>query len=170
VQRGAWVVETLIGRRIPPPPPNVPKLSEDEKSSEGFNIQQQLAKHRADANCAACHAKIDPPGIALENFDPIGRWRDTERDGSRVVNTETLADGSEMKGVEGLKTWLKSREHEFCTNFHRKLLGYALGRAVLPGDKRLLERMARQETFSGMVLEIVTSRQFTQSVSSFSSK
>lgn len=170
VQRGAWVVETLIGRRIPPPPPNVPQLSDDEKSSEGLNIQQQLAKHRADANCSACHAKIDPPGIALENFDPIGRWRDTERDGSPIVNREKLPDGTEMKGVDGLKTWLKSREHEFRTNFHRKLLGYALGRAVLPGDKRLLERLATHETFSGMVLEIVTSPQFTQSGSSFSSK
>lgn len=162
VQRGAWVVETLIGRRIPPPPPNVPKLSDDEKSSEGLNIQQQLAKHRTDANCAACHAKIDPPGIALENFDPIGRWRDTERDGSPIVNREKLPDGTEMKGVEGLKTWLRSREHEFRTNFHRKLLGYALGRAVLPGDKRLLERLASHDTFSGMVLEIVTSAQFTK--------
>ncbi|MFO1436935.1 MAG: DUF1588 domain-containing protein [Verrucomicrobiaceae bacterium] len=160
VQRGAWVVETLIGRRIPPPPPNVPKLSDDEKSSEGLNIQQQLANHRADANCAACHAKIDPPGIALENFDPIGRWRDTERDGSPIVNREKLPDGTEMTGVDSLKTWLKSREHEFRTNFHRKLLGYALSRAVLPGDKRLLERLATHETFSGMVLEIVTSPQF----------
>lgn len=162
VQRGAWVVETLIGRRIPPPPPNVPQLSDDEKSSEGLNIQQQLARHRADAACAACHAKIDPPGIALENFDPIGRWRDTERDGSPVVNTERLPDGTEMKGVEGLKAWLKSREQEFRANFNRKLLGYALGRAVLPGDKRLLERMTRQESFSAAVAEIVTSPQFTK--------
>lgn len=170
VQRGAWVVETLIGRHIPPPPPNVPQLSEDEKSSEGLDIRQQLAKHRADANCAACHAKIDPPGIALENFDPIGRWRETERDGTPVVNTETLANGTEMKGVDGLKAWLKSREDEFRANFHRKLLGYALGRAVLPGDRALLTRMNASATFSGTVIEIVTSPQFTQRGSSFSSK
>ena len=162
VQRGAWVVETLLGRRIPPPPPNVPQLSADEKSSEGLNIQQQLAKHRADANCAACHSKIDPPGIALENYDPIGRWREHERDGTPIVNTETLHDGTQMNGVAGLKSWLKSREAEFRTNFHRKLLGYALGRAVLPGDKRLLERLATHEAFSGMILEIVTSPQFQE--------
>lgn len=160
VQRGAWVVETLLGRRIPPPPPNVPQLSADEKSSEGLNIQQQLAKHRADANCAACHAKIDPPGIALENYDPIGRWRDAERDGTPIVNSETLPDGTKMNGVAGLRRWLKSREAEFRANFTRKLLGYALGRAVLPGDKRLLERLATHEAFSAMVLEIVTSPQF----------
>lgn len=163
VQRGAWVVETLIGRRIPPPPPNVPKISDDEKSAEGLNVQQQLAKHRADANCAACHAKIDPPGIALENFDPIGRWRNTERDGTPIVNRDQLTDGTEMKGVEGLTAWLRTREDEFLTNFHRKLLGYALGRAVLPGDKRLLERMKQHGSqFESLVDAIVTSPQFTR--------
>jgi hypothetical protein len=170
VQRGAWVVETLLGRRIPPPPPNVPQLSADEKSSEGLNIQQQLAKHRADANCAACHAKIDPPGIVLENYDPIGRWREKERDGTPIVNTETLHDGTAMNGVAGLKTWLKSREAEFRTNFYRKLLGYALGRAVLPGDQVLLQRLNQQETFSASVIEIVTSPQFLKRGSSSRSK
>ena len=167
VQRGNWVLETLIGHRIPPPPPNVPKLSEDEKSADGLNIQQQLAKHRADANCAACHAKIDPPGIALENFDPIGRWRDTERDGSPLTNTDTLHDGTKLEGVAGLKRWLHSREDEFFANFNRKLLGYALGRSVLPGDKVLLERLStalkqNNHHFSTLVETIVTSPQFTQ--------
>lgn len=161
VQRGAWVVEILLGRRIPPPPPNVPKLSEDEKSADGLNIQQQLAKHRADANCAACHAKIDPPGIALENFDPIGRWRDKERDGTPIVNTDAFADGTKLDSVNGLKRWLRSRKDEFATNLYRKLLGYALGRAVLPGDRALLERMKAQKSFSAAVLELVTSPQFT---------
>lgn len=160
VQRGAWVVETLIGRRIPPPPPNVPKLSEDSQNSAGLSIQQQLAKHRADANCAACHAKIDPPGIALENYDPIGRWRNDAN--ARAV----WQDGSVMDGASGLKQWLRSRQDEFLANFHRKLLGYALGRAVLPGDKRLLERMKSSASdgptrFSRIVHLIITSPQFT---------
>jgi len=166
VQRGNWVLETLIGHKIPPPPPNVKKLSEDDKNAEGLNIQQQLAQHRAAENCAACHAKIDPPGIALENFDPIGRWRDTERDGAPIVNSEKLHDGSEMKGVDGLKRWLKSREDEFFANFNGKLLGYALGRAVLPGDRALLARMSAAlqrdgHKFSSLVEAIVTSPQFT---------
>jgi hypothetical protein len=166
VQRGAWVIETMLGRRIPPPPPNVPKISEDEKDAAGLNIQQQLAKHRSDVNCAACHAKIDPPGIALENFDPIGRWRDKERDGTPIVNTDTLRNGTKLDGVEGLKRWLRTREDEFTANLHRKLLGYALGRAVLPGDKALLEQMnaASKQSgrrFSPLVETIVTSTQFT---------
>lgn len=160
VQRGAWVVETLLGRRIPPPPPNVPKLSEDSQNSEGLSIQQQLAKHREEANCAACHAKIDPPGIALENYDPIGRWRADAN--ARAV----WQDGSIMEGASGLKQWLHSRQDEFLANVHRKLLGYALGRAVLPGDKRLLERMKSSASdgpprFSTLVHLIITSPQFT---------
>ena len=71
--------------------------------------------------------------------------------GSPVVNTDHLADGTEMRGVDGLKKWLLSREDEFTSNFHRKLLGYALGRAVLPGDKRLLERMKQHKTHSSAI-------------------
>ena len=148
VQRGAWVVETLLGRRIPPPPP-VPAISEDETDASGLNIRQQLEKHRAEASCASCHAKIDPPGLALEAFDPIGRPRKAVHDPADII-----------QGVDGLKQWLAGRREEFIRNFHRKLLGYALGRAVLPGDQRLLECMRGQETFSGMVVEIVASPQF----------
>ncbi len=160
VQRGAWVVETLLGRRIPPPPPNVPKLSEDSQNSDGLTIHQQLAKHREEANCAACHAKIDPPGIALENYDPIGRWR-TDANARAVWQ-----DGSVMDGASGLRQWLRSRQDEFLANLHRKLLGYALGRAVQPGDKRLLERMKSSASdgpprFSTLVQLIITSPQFT---------
>lgn len=146
VQRGAWVVETLIGRRIPPPPPNVPQLSEEAQDTSGLTIPEQLAKHRADANCASCHDKIDPPGLMLEDYDPIGRWRGTE---------------AEDDGIAELKRWLAEHRDEFEKNFHRKLLGYALGRAVLPGDKNLLERMRGRETFSDLVATIVTSPQFT---------
>ncbi|CAN5906602.1 hypothetical protein BH11VER1_BH11VER1_07720 [soil metagenome] len=171
VQRGNWVNETFLGRRIKPPPVNVGQISADEKSPDGLNIQQQLARHRADASCAACHVKLDPPGIALENFDPIGRWRDTERDGSPITSTDSLRDGTKLEGVAGLKRYLRSREDEFFTNFNRKLLGYALGRAVLPGDKMLLERMKLSGSddgphFSRLVEAIVTSPQFTRKRSS----
>ena len=148
VQRGAWVVETLLGRRIPPPPP-VPAISEDETDAAGLNIRQQLERHRADPGCAACHAKIDPPGLALEAFDPIGRPRKTTPDPADII-----------QGIDGLKQWLASRRAEFMRNLNRKLLGYALGRAVLPGDQRLLERMRGQEKFSELVAIIVTSPQF----------
>lgn len=165
VQRGNWITEALLGRELPPPPAMVPALSEDETNDAGENIRQQLERHRADAACAGCHAKIDPPGIALENFDPIGRWRDAERDGRPIANTETTHDGVELKGVAGLKTYLTRRKGEFFTHLNRKLLGYALGRAVGPGDKALLDRMQTRlahpnERFADLVEEIVLSQQF----------
>jgi hypothetical protein len=165
VQRGVWLMEKVLGRELKNPPPNVPKLSEDEKDAQGLNIRQQLEKHRADAQCASCHDKIDPLGIALENFDAIGRWRTAERDGSPLATVATSHDGAELNGLAGLKRYLLSREDEFFRHFNRKLLGYALGRAVLPGDRALLDRMqatlkSSDHRFSTLVEQIITSPQF----------
>jgi len=165
VQRGVWVVEHFIGRRIPAPPPNVGTISEDETSADGLPIRDQLAKHRADANCAACHARFDAVGVSLENFDPLGRWRTADRSGDAIVSSDTLHDGSALSGVAGLKHYLRDHQDEVFRHFTRKLLGYALGRAVLPGDRALLDRMndslARDgHRFSSLVEAIVTSPQF----------
>jgi Protein of unknown function (DUF1592)/Protein of unknown function (DUF1588)/Protein of unknown function (DUF1585)/Protein of unknown function (DUF1587)/Protein of unknown function (DUF1595) len=167
VQRGVWVVEQFLGRKIPAPPPNVPKISEDEKSADGLPIRDQLAKHRADANCAACHARFDAMGVALENFDPIGRWRTTDRSGDAIVSTDTLHDGTALNGITGLKKYLRDHQDEVFRHFTRKLLGYALGRAVLPGDRALLDRMNTSLAqdgykFSTLVEAIVSSPQFTK--------
>jgi len=165
VQRGVWVMENLLGRHLPNPPANVPALSEDETDDVGQNIREQLERHRADASCASCHDKIDPLGISLENFDAIGRWRETERDGSPLSTVATTHDGVELDGAEGLTAYLHDHREEFIDHFNRKLLGYALGRAVHIGDRALLERMAsRLEDeafrFSVRVEEIVSSPQF----------
>jgi len=166
VQRGVWVVEQFLGRKIPAPPPNVGKISEDEKSADGLPIRDQLAKHRADANCAACHARFDAMGVSLENFDPIGRWRTADRSGDAIVSTDTLHDGTALNGITGLKKYLRDHQVEVFRHFTRKLLGYALGRAVLPGDRALLDRMNASlaqdgHKFSTLVEAIVTSPQFT---------
>jgi len=164
VQRGVWVMEQLLGRELPNPPPVNP-LSADDKSAEGLNIRQQLERHRAEASCARCHDRIDPLGISLENFDPIGRWRNTERDGSPVTNTAQSEEGRELAGSKGLKQYLVSHRAEFFQHFNRKLLGYALGRATQPGDRWLLERLQQRLTatdyrLAPVVEEIVTSNQF----------
>ena len=166
VQRGVWVVEQFLGRKIPAPPPNVGKISEDEKSADGLPIRDQLAKHRADANCAACHARFDAMGVSLENFDPIGRLRTADRSGDAIVSTDTLHDGTALNGITGLKKYLRDHQDEVFRHFTRKLLGYALGRAVLPGDRALLDRMNTSleqdgHKFSSLVEAIVTSPQFT---------
>lgn len=166
VQRGVWLMEQMLGRHLPNPPANVPQLSADEKNPAGENIRQQLERHRADALCARCHDKIDPLGIALENFDPIGRWRTAERDGTPLANVATTHDGVELSGGAGLRRYLVSRQAEFFRHFTRKVLGYALGRAILPGDQALLDDMraglaTSSATFSALAEAIVTSPQFT---------
>ncbi|MBA4019656.1 MAG: hypothetical protein C0483_21025 [Pirellula sp.] len=165
VQRGVWIVEQLLGRRVPPPPANAGQISEDEQDASGLSIREQLARHRADDACAACHARIDPFGIALEGFDPIGRRRTADRSGDPIVSSETTHDGVQLNGVVGLKEYLVEHRDEVFAHFNRKLLGYALGRAVLPGDHALLERMNNSLTqnsykFSGLVEAVVTSQQF----------
>ena len=165
VQRGVWLMESLLGRHLPNPPANVPSLSEDETNDAGENIREQLERHRADSSCASCHDKIDPLGISLENFDPIGRWRETERDGALLATVATKHEGMRLDGSAGLKTYLAAHRDEFIEHFNRKLLGYALGRAVNIGDRDLLARMrerlkSEEYRFSVLIDEIVASPQF----------
>ena len=165
VQRGNWVQEDLVGRRLPDPPAGITPLSEDETNDKHESIREQLARHRANATCAACHDKIDPPGVALENFDPVGRWRTADRAGVPVTATAVAADGTTLDGADGLRAYLTERRGEVFAHFNRKLLGYALGRAVAPGDAKLLADMAttlgkHDYRLSPIVDVIVTSPQF----------
>ena len=159
VQRGTWLYRDFLGRNLPDPPADVPPISEDETNEKGQTVREQLEVHRANPTCASCHDKIDPPGIALEGFDPIGRLRDG-------YETEaTTHDGAHLQGVSGLKRYLQANRDEFFAHFNRKLLGYALGRAVQLGDEALLERMRNRlkesdYQFSSLIDEIVTSKQF----------
>lgn len=165
VQRGVWVAEQFLGRKIPPPPANVGTISEDEKSPEGLSIRDQLALHRSESNCAGCHARFDALGIALEQFDPIGRWRETDLTGEVIISSETTHDGIPLNGIVGLKQYLADHQEEVFRHFCRKLLGYALGRAVLPGDTALLERLQaelpqHEYRLSFLVENILSSPQF----------
>jgi hypothetical protein len=126
-----------------------------------------LERHRADKACASCHDKIDPLGFALEAFDPIGRLRARDEEGIPVDTSAKTRDGQSFEGIGGLRSYLATRESEFLAVFCRKLLGYSLGRGVLPTDQPLLDamRLSLQKedgTFSTAVLSIVESKQFTQ--------
>ena len=165
VQRGVWMLEKLLGDELPNPPADVPSLSEDDQNELGENIQQQLQRHRESATCASCHNKIDPLGIALENYDPIGRWRETDRDGTPLATDSISHDGFDLRGARAIKQYLRSRQDEVFRHFNRKLLGYALGRSVGPGDKHLLARMqaelvSNNYQVSAVIKEIVASPQF----------
>ena len=159
ILRGNWISETLLGEHLPKPPVNVPDLP--ETVPVGLTARQLIEKHSSVAACAKCHAKIDPYGFALEQYDAIGRLR------SKAVDTKTkLMDGNSIDGLTGLREYLlNERREEVVRQFCKKLLGYALGREVALSDRPLLKSMQEQLAkndfrFSIAVEAIVTSEQF----------
>jgi hypothetical protein len=163
VLRGNFLLQSVLGTPVPPPPNNVPKLKEG--GEKPATVREMLEQHRADTACAVCHDRIDPLGFALESFDPIGRFRTQDDAGLKVDDSAQLKDGAKFAGLDGLRQFLKSREKQFTAQFCRKLLGYALGRQVLPTDKALVAKMqqdlaAHEGKFSSAVQTIITSRQF----------
>jgi mono/diheme cytochrome c family protein len=141
VLRGAWVLDTLLGTPVPPPPPDVPPLEKAAKSEAGLTMRQILAKHRNEPSCAACHNLMDPIGFGLENFDWMGRWRDKETNGAAVDASGTLPSGEKFNGPVELRQVLLSRKEEFLRHLVGKTLGYALGRALQDGDHCTIQRL-----------------------------
>jgi hypothetical protein len=166
VLRGNWLLESLLGERLPKPPKNVPQLPEDEAATEGLTVRQLVEKHRSVASCAGCHSRIDPFGFALEAYDPIGRLRRIDLGGRPVDTRAELKDGTRFDGLDGLKGYLMTRrKEEFRRNFCRKLLGYALGRAVQLSDEPLIDEVLRRldangNRFSAALETIVQSKPF----------
>jgi hypothetical protein len=143
VLRGAWVLESMLGTPPPPPPPNVPALPEDASGAQPTTVRERLTLHRANPVCAGCHSRIDPIGFALENFDALGRWRDTDG-GKPVDNTGELADGTSIHGVAGLKAYLMDHKDLMVHNLASKMLGYALGRRLTPSDACVVDDIVSQ--------------------------
>ncbi len=129
VLRGKWVMEQILGGKVPPPPPTVPSLSTDDAKINGLTFRQRLEQHRSQPDCAACHQKMDPLGFGLENFDPVGRWR-TAVAGEPVDAHGELPSGEKFSGPAELRHALMQRRQEFLRTFCRKMLGYALGRGL----------------------------------------
>lgn len=165
VLRGKWILENLLGTPPPPPPASVPALKE-RTATESPTVRERLAAHRADPACAGCHALIDPPGFALENFDAIGRWRTLE-EGAPVDARGGLPDGGSFEGVAGLEDRLVQRPEPFVGAFTEKLLTFALGRGLEPSDGPAVRRIVREAKADGYRLSaimtgIVRSLPFTQ--------
>jgi hypothetical protein len=129
VLRGRFVLEEILGSKVPPPPPNVPSLPTDDATKDGLTLRQQLEQHRNKAECNGCHSRMDPIGFGLENFDPIGRWR-ADLAGQPIDSTGKLPSGEEFKNPAELKKILLKRKHETLKHLSRKMLGYALGREL----------------------------------------
>jgi hypothetical protein len=165
VKRGNWVVKQVLGERISPPPPTVPKLPQDERQSE-LPLRQALERHRQDPQCAACHAKFDAMGLVFEGYGPVGERRAEDLAGRPVDASATFPGGSRGLGVDGLRAYIRAhRQQDFVDNVSGKLLAYALGRSLLLTDEPLVEDMsrtlaARRYRFESLVERIVTSRQF----------
>lgn len=165
VLRGKWVLDNLLNAPVPPPPADVPTLDEAAVGTS-MSLRQQMEKHRTNAICASCHARMDPIGFGLENFDAIGRWR--ERDGNFPVDASgTLPDGRNINGPEELKAILAANRDAFTQGMTEKLMIYALGRGVEPGDRPEIRAIARQVAQSGyrissLVLGIAGSVPFQQ--------
>ena len=185
VLRGAWIMERILGQKPPPPPPSVPALDPDIRGA--VTIRQQLERHRSQETCAACHAKIDPAGFALENFDVMGGWRERYRAeggtpepgiaksgqkfsfhyGLPVDASGQLPDGRNFHDVRELKQLLLANEKQLAMNLLKQFSVYATGAPVRFADRQQLDRIL-QRTSSGhygvrsLILELIQSDLFTK--------
>ncbi len=166
ILRGNWLSEVVLGEKLPRPPKNVPQLP--ETAPDGLTERQLIERHSAQPACMKCHARMDPFGFALENFDAIGRFREHDAGGLAIDSRTTLPDGTKIDGLAGLRDYLLTkRRADFIRQFNRKLLGYALGRSVQLSDLPLLTEMqtvleANDYNVASAVLAIVRSRQFRE--------
>lgn len=164
VKRGAWLLETIFNR-----PPTEPKVAfaienDTKEAAQQTSIREKFEAHRSKAACYSCHIRLDPPGFALEHFNPIGQWRET--DAKVPVDARGQWNGADFDGPDGFKAVLAQSPHEFTRGFIEHLLSYALGRALDVYDMPVVEQIERTAQadgwkFSRVILEIVKSYPFT---------
>ena len=162
VLRGKWVLENLLGAPPPPPPPNVPPLPASDRAKP-TSLRDRMQQHRANPVCASCHTKMDPLGFALEHFDAIGRWRET--DGGAPIDAIVTLDGAHVDSPKALREALLGRGRAFEHAVAEKLLTYALGRGVehfdAPTVRQLVRDLAKDhDRWSSLILGIVRSAPF----------
>ena len=170
VKRGQWVLENLLGTPPPPPPPGV-EIKLDQPPVPGATpttLRQRMEQHRANPSCGACHGVIDPIGIALENFDAIGKWRDTSA-GQPVDAVTSLWDGTALKGAADLRKALVARSPQFAETVAEKLLAYALGRKLeyfdMPAVRGIVSKAkARNYSFRELIKGVASSSAFQRRV------
>ncbi len=165
VKRGKWILEQLLGAPPPPPPPDVPELKEDKEARLSGSLRQRMEQHRANPSCASCHARMDPLGFGLENYDATGAWRD--RDGEFPVDASgVLPSGESFRGPGELKAILMAgRADAFERCLAEKMLTYALGRGLEHYDACAIDEItgslrADGHRFTRLVAAIVRSDPF----------
>ena len=165
VIRGKWILENLLGTPPPPPPPDVPDLVEERDPRNVLPMREQMALHRANPVCAACHAQMDQLGFALENFDAIGEWRDIYASGLPIDASAEFPDGTTFDGPNELRALLLSYADDFLLTVADRLLTYALGRGLeatdMPAVRRILRDAAPDDyRFAALVQGVVASLPF----------
>jgi mono/diheme cytochrome c family protein len=154
VIRGKWILENILGTPAPEPPPNVPAFKEDEigaKASLG-TMRERMAAHHANPVCAGCHAMLEPPGLALENFDAVGKWRDVDESRRALDASGALPDGTKFDDLNGFRALLVRDPDVFATTVTKKLMTYALGRGLEPYDMPAVRQIVRDGTPAGLHL------------------
>jgi hypothetical protein len=162
--RGKWVLEEILGTPAPPPPPDAGQLDEDKAAHKNASIRDLLVLHRSKADCMSCHKKMDPIGFGLENFDPVGRWRDGYGE-EPIIAWDTLSSGEVFNGPVELKKILLTKQENFARVLAGKMFTYATGRSAEFVDEpyiqklvdNLLENNFHTEKF---ILELVNSYPF----------
>jgi hypothetical protein len=142
LRRGVWLLENLLHDPPPPPPPAVPEIDVADPEIAKMTLKQRLEQHRDDAACQSCHERIDPWGIAFENFDAIGNWRTTANN-QPVDSHAVLFNKEPLDGMEGLKRYLlENRQDQFVEALAHKMTTFALGRPLSFGDRSHITRIA----------------------------
>lgn len=155
ITRGAWVASVMFNAPPEPPPADVPPLEKPKPSEKNLTLRERFAAHRERADCAGCHAKLDPLGFALENFDPVGRWRSTYENGREVDASGQLFRQHAFKNLVEFKDAILAEKHRFTRAFAEHTLSYALGRALTPADTPAIDRITERVAADGYRLQTV---------------
>ncbi len=175
VVRGKWVLENLLSAPPPPPPPNIPALkTEASETGKPLSMREAMLLHRANPACAGCHARMDPIGFAMENFDAVGRWRDTDA-GGPIDTSGVFPDGTKFDGMAGLKQVLVGHPEQFVSTIAEKLLMYGLGRNLQYYDAPAVRAIvhsaaAKNYSFEALVAGVVKSGAFQMRAPQMTSK
>jgi hypothetical protein len=165
ILRGKYVISNFLNTPPLPPPDDVPQLEASAPKDRPSTVREQLELHRANPVCASCHRSMDPIGFALENFDAVGQWQKTTREGLTIDNAGVLVDGTPIDGPVALRKALQSRPEVFVGTITEKLMIYALGRGLEPYDlpvvRKVLKNTAKDNyRLSSVILSIVQSDPF----------
>jgi hypothetical protein len=166
VLRGQWILASITGTPPAAPPPAVPSLKENKTGEKAVTVREMMARHRDRPSCFACHGILDPLGLALENFDAVGRWRDKDRmAGTAIDASGVLPDGTKIAGVDDLRKALAGDPNQFVQTMTIKLMTYGLGRSIdyqdMPTVRAIVRLSAKQDyRFKDLIMDIVTSAPF----------